>query len=223
MQAELDILLPGTINISSQKCHVLTSGAALPGRRAPAHTSCRQASGGAGGSSVPAQAELNSQLELLGIVLAWISHCLHNYKTTGNRKGANLLLKGTGTPLVPRAGTQTPLISPSFSQWYLILRGTPTRSSLGWRSSPLLTSHPGPRPHCGGSRGFHKCWPFGRCTLPDCRKGKPAASQKQFHSTNNAVPDCHNEVCSKYWHTHKILIKITCVISNIGMQSTGPL
>lgn len=50
---------------------------------------------GSRGSSVVVRAELNGQLELLGVVLAWISHCLHNYRTTDNRKGANSLFKGT--------------------------------------------------------------------------------------------------------------------------------
>lgn len=34
---------------SPGKCQVLISGTALPGRRAPAHTSCGQTFGGAGG------------------------------------------------------------------------------------------------------------------------------------------------------------------------------
>lgn len=79
-------------------------GAAVPGR-APAHTSIPCAEHrGIRGSSVTVRTERSEQLELMGIVLAWISHCLHNYETTDNKKGANSLFRGSLTPLVPRAG-----------------------------------------------------------------------------------------------------------------------
>lgn len=86
------------------RCPVLTLGGSSAGR-APAHTSIPCAEHrGSRGSSVTVRAERSEQLELVGIVLAWISHCLHNYETTDNRKGANSLFRGARTPLVPRAG-----------------------------------------------------------------------------------------------------------------------
>lgn len=163
-------------------CHILTSGAALPGRRAPAHTSLAPSTRGSRGSSVIVRAEWSHQLELMGIVLAWISHCLHNYETTDNRKGANSLFKGAWTPLVPRAGVPhadtTNSAPASLSLGNLIQGVEPSRGAsphtqpphFGWRNSSWLVSHLGPRltAHVCGSRAFSKRWPLGLFALPGC-------------------------------------------------------
>lgn len=212
------------------KCHVLTSGAALAGGRAPAHKSLGQSMRGSRGSLVIVHAELSDQLEFTGIVLAWISHCLHNYETTDNRKGANSLFKGTRTPLVPRVGVRhsdiTNTVPTSLSRGNLIqspsLGASPHPRPLYGEAAPGW-SHLGPRitTHFCGSRAFCERWPLGSA-LPGCWGRKAAASQKTnpLNKQCNA-PTSHNEVWFKCWHTHKILIKITCMINNIGIQSTG--
>ena len=49
MQVKREVLLSEQQTSPPGKCQVLISGTALPGRKAPAHMSCGQTFGGAGG------------------------------------------------------------------------------------------------------------------------------------------------------------------------------
>lgn len=234
MQVKLEVLSRAT-KVSSWKmsCSNLGGSSARKKSTCP-HVPLAEHGGGNRGSVVIVRAERSDQLELMGIVLAWISHCLHNYETTDNRKGANSLFKGTRTPLVPRAGVQhsdtTHTVPASLSLGNLVQCVEPSRGasphppSFGWRNSSWLVSHLGPRitARICGSRAFRKPWPLGLLALPGCRGRKPAASRKTIAlNKQSSAPTSHNEVWFKCWHTHKILIKITCMINNIGIQSTG--
>lgn len=94
----------------------------------------------------------------------------------------------------------------------------------GWRNSPWPGSHLGPRTatHVCGSRSLCKRRRPGLSALPGCRGRKAAAPQKTIPLNKQCrAPTNRNEVWFKCWHTHKILMKITCMINNIGIQGTG--